>query len=628
MSKRKLLLPFLTFLSLIMVMFIAACDLGGGSGSSGLAPNVDCSLAQNQSSANCGALTLNLADATGDFVSYVVTVNQVTLTRSDGVTVNALPAATQVDFTQLVDTSQVLALTYIPSGTYVSMTMTVDYTNADIQAESATEQPVKLSPVDSSGTALGVTTLKIQLGTDNTITIQHDSATVASLDFDLAASNDVNLSATPPTVTVSPILYASANLAELPTSLAMGTLTGVDAANAAYTIDVQPLFYLGSKTFGSLKVNTSAATTFEINGAAYTGSAGIQALATLVLGTPTLAYGTYGDSNGTFTAEQVYAGSSVPGSTLDAVDGSVLARTGNLLTVRGVVFIHSTDTILYHSLVTVTLGTQTVVRQAGDPGTPLTIADISVGQRVELLGTLTNTDPAALAMDAGNQNIGYARLAPTLVSGVVVATGTGQVTLNLSEINHHPVSWYDFTGTGTAAANDADPANYEIDTGTLDLSGVIAGEPLEVRGFVQTFGQAPPDFHAETIGNYALSNAKLMVSWRPKGTTAPFSTFSTTQLIINLSDPNLGPLSVLRRGRHKVDLNALSASPLIVPPSNGLGTYALRQNGVVTVYVSFSSFVTALQSRMVGGTVMVSFFATGGYDNGTFTATRIAVSLK
>lgn len=626
MRARKLHARLAFFLLGTFILLVSAC--GGSSSSSSTTGSVDCSLPQNELGPGCGRLALSIADVTGDFASYVVGVNQVTLVRDDGVVVNALAAPAQVDFTQLVDASQLMATAYVPSGTYVSMSLTLDFGSADIEAEGQSGQLVKLSPVDSSGAALGVTTVNVQLGSGNTIVVQHDSSTLASLDFDLDASNSVDLSATPPTVMVSPVLYAAADFTDLPTSTAMGKLVSVDTSTASYVVDVQPLYYTGSHTFGTLAVVASSGTTFDVNGAAYTGAAGIQAMVALAAGTPTLAYGSFSPTDDSFKATEVYAGSSVPGATLDAVKGSVLSRNGNTLTVRGVTYVQSTGAVIYHSLVTVTLGAKTVVYQAGAPGTHLAISAVSVGQRVALLGTLTNTDPAALALDAGSADTGYARLAISEVGGALVSKSSSGVVLNLSEINNHRVSWYNFSGTGATSADDADPTLYQVNTGSLDLSAVVVGSPVEVKGLVQPFGAAPPDFNAATVGNYSLDDARLMVNWRPSGSTAPFSVFTTSQIVINLSDPNLGPLQVLRRGSEMTDLTALPSSPLIVPPANGLGTYAIRQNGVVTVYVSFSAFATDFKARMTGTTRTVGFFATGGYASGTFTATRIAASLK
>ncbi|MDE2234872.1 MAG: DUF4382 domain-containing protein [Gammaproteobacteria bacterium] len=623
MTERNPLRRIFALLFIMILTAVSAC--GGGSDSTS---SVDCSLAQNQSSSACGAVAFTLGDATGDFISYVVTVDQVTLVRSDGLTVNALAAPARMDLAQLVDGSALMASAYIPSGTYTSLRMSIDYGGADIEAEDSLGGLVKLTPVDSTGTTLATVSIPVQLAGGSEIVVQQGVSTLTSLDFDLAASNIVNLGANPPTVTVNPVLFATSSTADLPTSVAQGLLTGVSLSASTYSIQVQPLFYLGNHTFGSLTVATGSATAFEINGAASSGSTGLQALAALPDSTPTLAYGTFSASDGSFEAEEVYAGTSVPGATLDSVDGSVLARSGDVLTVRGVVYVQSTGTILYHSLVSVTLGTNTVVHKAGDPAAVLAISHISVGQRVAILGTLTDTDPSALALDAGSATTGYVRLAPATVDGTLLTNNSGQLTLNLAEINHHRVSWYDFSGTGSSSVTDADPANYEVDASGVTLPSITLGSPVEIRGFVQSFGAAPPDFTAEEVGNYVLTGTRLMANWRPNGSATPFSTLSTNQIIINLSDPNLGPVAVLRRGGDIIDLTALPASPLIVPPASGLGNYAIRQAGVVTVYVSFSSFAGALQTRLNGTTVLVGLFATGGYDNGTFTATRLAVQLK
>lgn len=49
------------------------------------------------------------------------------------------------------------------------------------------------------------------------------------------------------------------------------------------------------------------------------------------------------------------------------------------------------------------------------------------------------------------------------------------------------------------AAGDADPFNYEVNTGALDVAAIAGAAPLAVRGHVTPFGQAPLDFDAQTI---------------------------------------------------------------------------------------------------------------------------------
>ena len=589
-----------------------------------------CGGGTSTTSATNGTVYLSISDASGDFVSYVVNINQITLTRSDGVVVKALPAPVTVDLAQLVSSSQLFGSATLPSGTYTKMSIDIGYSNADISAENSSGQVVSLTPVTSSGAPLTTATVTVKLSSSDPIVVQKGVPLLTSLDFDLEASNVIDFSASPPTVTVSPLIYVTVNPADLPYAQASGTLVSVDTANSAYKIDVVPLFYTGTKDFGTLVVGTDSQTFFAVNGATYSGAAGLQALQGLASGTPTLAYGNYDATKTQFQADQVYAGSSVPGVNSDSVHGSVLARSGDTLTVFGVTYINASGEQIYHSTVTVTVGANTTVYEAGDPVSAVPIANISVGSRVTILGTLTDTTPSSLTMDAGVQDTGYVRLGPALVSGSVVTINSGQVNLDLAEVNHHPVGWYTFAGTGSTSTLDADPTNYEVATGSLDLSNLSLGAATEIGGFVQPFGQAPPDFNAETLGNYATSNTRLMIGWRPNGTTAPFSVENPTQLVINLADPNIGPFAVLRQGGVMTDLSALPASPTIVPGSGGTGLFAIRQAGTVTMHVSFANFVSDLQTRLNGSTVMIGLFARGGYNSGTntFTVQRMAVNLR
>lgn len=589
-----------------------------------------CGGGTSTTSATNGTVYLNISDASGDFVSYVVNINQITLTRSDGMVVKALPAPVTVDLAQLVSSSQMFGSATLPSGTYTKMSIDIGYSNADISAENSAGQIVSLTPVNSGGTALTTATVNVKLSSSDPIVVQKGVPLLTSLDFDLEASNVVDFSASPPTVTVSPFIYVTVNPADLPYAQASGTLVSVDTANSVYKIDIAPLFYTGTKDFGTLVVGTDAQTFFAVNGATYTGAAGLQALQGLSSGTPTLAYGNYDFTKTQFEADQVYAGSSAPGVNSDSVHGSVLVRSGDTLTVFGVTYINATGEQIYHRAVTVTVGANTTVYEAGNPVSAVGIANISVGSRVTILGTLTDTTLSSLTMDAGVQDTGYVRLGPALVSGSVVTINSGQVNLDLTEVDHHPVGWYTFAGTGSTSTLDADPTNYEVATGALDLSNLSLGAVTEIGGFVQPFGQAPPDFNAETLGNYATSNTRLMVGWRPNGTTAPFSVENATQLVINLADPNIGPFAVLRQGGVMTDLSALPASPTIMPGSSGTGLFAIRQAGTVTMYVSFANFVADLQTRLNGSTVMIGLFARGGYNSGTNTVTvqRMAVNLR
>ena len=61
---------------------------------------------------------------------------------------------TPVDFTKLVNLTEILSAGQIPAADYVSAQLTLNFANAQITASDATGNPVTLSPVDAAGNAL------------------------------------------------------------------------------------------------------------------------------------------------------------------------------------------------------------------------------------------------------------------------------------------------------------------------------------------------------------------------------------------------------------------------------------------------------------------------------------------
>ena len=97
---------------------------------------------------------VTMTDAKGDFLSYTVNMTSLQLQTAAGATVETLPATTKVDFAQLVDLTEVISAGQIPAAEYVSATLTLDYTGANITADDGTGTAVALKPVDSNGAAL------------------------------------------------------------------------------------------------------------------------------------------------------------------------------------------------------------------------------------------------------------------------------------------------------------------------------------------------------------------------------------------------------------------------------------------------------------------------------------------
>ena len=87
-------------------------------------------------------------------------------------------------------------------------------------------------------------------------------------------------------------------------------------------------------------------------------------------------------------------------------------------------------------------------------------------------------------------NSALTRMHPTPIYGFVKSASTDALTLQLDSIAGRKASAFDFAGTGTSTAMDADPANYEIAASGLDLSGLSIGEPTKLIGFATPFGMA------------------------------------------------------------------------------------------------------------------------------------------
>jgi len=88
----------------------------------------------NNQNSGAGYVWVSLTDQPGDFTSYIVNVDSIALTRTDGAvaTVAGGSSPETVDFTKLNDISELWAGTPIQVGTYTSASIVLDYTNAVI----------------------------------------------------------------------------------------------------------------------------------------------------------------------------------------------------------------------------------------------------------------------------------------------------------------------------------------------------------------------------------------------------------------------------------------------------------------------------------------------------------------
>ena len=590
--------------ALLTTLSFVSCS-GGGTGGSG-APT-----------ANTGQALISVTDAAGDFLSYAVNVQSLTLTRQDGTVVETLPLTTRINFTDYVAMTEFFTAATIPSGTYISARMRLDFSTADLQVEDATGNAISV-PVTHIHDAQGnpITTLDVTVRFDDrrALVITAGVPTHLTLDFNLRASNTVDLTVNPPVVTVRPFLVADVDPQNPKTMRLRGPLESVNQQNHTYQVFLRPLFGpLGSvplSTFGSVTVHTDANTVFEIDEVTYQGDAGLTALAAKPTGTATVAIGKWDVVAKQFKANEVLAGSGVPGGTRDVVTGVVIARSGDQLMVRGASLVRSDGTFTFNDTVTVNVGATTRVRQQALMTTGLTKDAISVGQHLTAFGTFnvsTNT------LDA---TTGLVRLLVTSVAGTVNTTGTGSLEMTVLRIQGRRITLFNFAGTGTSTATDADPTHYQVATGALSLTGLTSGTPVRVLGFVTPFNTAPLDFTAQTIVNLVDHPATLLVNWSPP-TVVPFISNTDAGLVLDLA--GVGAAHYVWRGPVATDLLSFGVSPTIVPANPLQGLFAVGSSGQVQVFTQFHDYSLALQQRLAQGQMASTFGAHGLFSDSTVT---------
>jgi len=599
-----------TWLCMVTVaLTMAGCSGGGDSGSG----------ASSAASATNGQALVSMTDAAGDFLSYMVDVQSLTLTRRDGTVVETLPLTTRVNFADYVAMTEFFTAATIPSGSYVSARMRLDFSAADLEVEDATGNAVSV-PIANirDGQGNPITTLDVAVTFDNrrALVIAPGIPAHLTLDFNLQASNTADLTVNPPVVTVKPFLVADVDPQNPKTMRLRGPLESVNQQNQTYQVFLRPIFgplsIVPLSKLGSVTVHTDSSTVFEIDEVDYQGAAGLSALAAKTIGTATVAIGQWKVDTKQFKANEVLAGSSVPGGTRDVVTGVVIARTSDQLTVRGGSLIRSDGTFTFHDTVTVNVGAATRVRQQALMTQGLTKDAISVGQRITAFGTFivsTNT------LDA---TTGLVRLLVTSVAGTVNTTSASSLEMNIQRIEGRRITLLTFAGTGTSAATDADPAHYQVATGTLSLTGLTSGTPVRVLGFVTPFKTAPPDFTAQTIVNLMDHPATLLVNWRP-ATAMPFVSNTDAGLVVDLA--GVGAAHYVWRGPVATDLVSLGVSPTIVPTNPTQGLFAVGSNGQVQVFTQFHDYSVALEQSLMQGQKANTVGAHGTYSDASVTIT-------
>jgi hypothetical protein len=591
-----------------------------------------------------GTPVVTLSDTSGDFATYRVTLDSISLTDSNGAVVTPFlltaPEPGNVDLAALTDLTELLEVPALPAATYKSATLTLDYTTASIWVN-VNGQAVAATPVSSGGTALLTDSVTITFDPSNPLVITQGVSTRLAIDFNLAASNSINTATSPPTVTVRPFVVMTPAPADATVMRVRGLFVTAQSGSSNFIMNVRPLTDL-TLALGAVTVSTTPQTYFNINGVTYIGAAGLNALAPLPENTIIAAYGTLGDLSGItpgFQATSVYVGTSLESPIAEHITGVVSARSGNTLTVHGATLlsppipgVNYDYTASYANNATVTIGSATIVSEDGVAASGLTPAALSVGQQLDVSGQATVDTAGNISLDATMSQLGsQARLAPTRIWGTLNSATAGSASLDVLSLGNFAPAGFNFAGTGTTAAN---PSAYAVNTGPLNESATAAGTLLQVDGIVNPFGSAPPDFTASAITAGTATEQQLVVEWINGGATAPFISDSTAGLVVDLNNAALGTIHEIRTGPATLDLKTLPASPLITTVGADQSKLQLAVGSAtlttgVSVFNSISGFATAVSATFNGTNKIYRLVASGQYNSvtNTFVASRISVAL-
>ncbi len=576
----------------------------------------------------------------------------------------AIAVPETIDFTKLTNLSELWATASLPVDTYTSAIITMDYTSAQISVM-VNGVPTAATVLDPSGAPLTAVTLTVDLDPSNPLILQPTFATSNALrlsfNFDLSASNSIDLTTSPPTVKIKPYFSISTTQPDHKLIRVRGALINSSVVTGTYSVVVRPFF----DEVNSLGIDTifnDANTIYTFGGITYIGTPGLTAISQASAGsTVVAAFTTFeptttpapGVNAGIFHSKYVVAGGTLEDFFTYGVEGDVTARSGNTLTLHGATLFanaaargavraaglnraagtgHARDgRRRFHPG---TLELQLDCRRAAHHGARL----YSRRPRAELI-TLDST--GASATDTGSVRI----QSTELFGSVLISSAAGSLDMNLQSINNWPVSVYNFAGNGVSAAQDPTPSNFLVNTGSLTLPTFAAGDPVWVDGFVSPFGSAPPDFLAQSVSAEATVPATLVVRLDGYGNHDPFR-HAIADRADNRSDQRrfrFGPAARWSGERRHHDLerqpNGGSGrgydrsnerfAAILAGVFGGAGRITESVVNPIQSFNGFASFVTQLNTTFAVPTPATQFIARGFFDrtSNTFTASIIDVVL-
>lgn len=250
---------------------------------------------------------------------------------------------------------------------------------------------------------------------------------------------------------------------------------------------------------------------------------------------------------------------------------------------------------------------------------------MSTAQNIIVRGDASISD-TGVRIDA---TAGTVRVNVTHLTRIVNSIMPGTLGIELHTIDRHRAGLFDVTGTGTSPDTDADRANYELATGSLQLVIQAVGGPVLVRGFPNAFGTAPPDFGDRAVVDFAGIRSILDVGRGIAGAVAPYLSIGDDGLVPANHNPDIDQHHYIRQGPLLIDLAGLDSGTRIPPYPTAQLLFALKTTDSLQLFATLAHFASARPDALAAGGVARSMYARGHFDAGEnlVTAHRLGLHL-